>query len=790
MNSLRSRLVSAPLAELMVEAASLRDEGFGKIQSYSPKVFIPLTKLCRNVCHYCTFAQAPRRGSRAYLTENECLAIASAGRAQGCTEALFTLGDKPEFRYQAAQAELAELGHNTTVSYLAAVCEAVLNQTGLLPHVNAGVMDSADLSRLRSCSASQGLMLESCSERLLRRGQAHFGSPDKHPRARLDTIEKAGAQRIPFTSGILIGIGETREERIEALIALRALNERWGHIQEIIVQSFQPKASTRMASVPAPSLEDLLWTIAAARLIFGPAMSIQSPPNLRPNELKKLIEAGVNDWGGVSPVTPDHVNPEAPWPSLIELRHDTAKAGRVLTERLAVAAPFVREYEQWLHPNVAPFVLRHADASGMSRNENWRAGAAQGFSVQRFSFRTANVKLASILERAADGERLCEAEIAKMFDARGADFDRIVETADALRDKVCGDTVSYIVNRNINYTNVCAYACTFCAFSKGRGQSARRGRAYDLDLAEVARRAAEAEARGAVEVCMQGGIHPDYNGFTYLALLDAVRQVAPKLHVHAFSPLEVWHGAQSLGLSLTRYLSRLKDAGLGSLPGTSAEILDDSVRAVLCPDKLTTEQWLHVIECAHEVGLRTTGTIMFGHVDGSKHWAAHLLRIRDLQARTGGFTEFVPLPFVHEEAPIFLQRRSRPGPTVREVMLMHAVARLALHPLIENIQTSWPKIGADGAAACLAAGANDLGGTLMNESISSAAGAVHGQEMPPERMETIIRALGRAPRQRTTLYADASELQKRLSYRAAPLGALVQTPVRKRHRSFSEGGSC
>jgi FO synthase len=793
---------------LMEAAAALRDEGHGGLVTYSPKVFIPLTQLCRDVCHYCTFAQPPRRGEPIYLDAEAVLAIARAGAEAGCHEALFTLGDKPELRYAAAHEALARLGYETTLSYLAEMAGLVLRETGLLPHLNPGIMTRADLDRLRRVSVSQGIMLESASERLGRRGGPHFGSPDKDPALRLETIRDAGEAAVPFTSGILIGIGETRRERIESLLALRDLHDRYGHIQEIIIQNFRAKPGTRMALAPEPDLDDHLWTIAAARLIFGPEMNIQAPPNLNPGALFEMIAAGINDWGGVSPVTRDHVNPEAPWPALDHLARQTGAAGKLLVPRLAIYPAYTGDPERWLDPALRAPVLRAMDAEGFARPDTWVAGSGSeppslthpslpaGSPLSRNAGEGAERSkagegtLAPILDQAAAGGTLGEAEIVQLFQARGDAFAAVCWAADQLRRRVNGGTVSYVVTRNINYTNVCYFRCQFCAFSKGKLSENLRGRPYDLDLPEIQRRVEEAWERGATEVCLQGGIHPEYTGATYLGVCRAIKEVVPDIHIHAFSPLEIWQGAKTLGRTVPDFLRELKEAGLSSLPGTAAEILDDEVRAVICPDKIKTEEWLEVMEAAHGVGLRSTVTIMYGHVDRYEHWARHLLRIRALQAKTGGFTEFVPLPFVPMETPIYLKGRARRGATWREAVLMHAVARLALHPLITNIQTSWVKMGSGGAAFCLDAGANDLGGTLMNESITRAAGAVHGQEMPPESMEAVIRNMGREPRQRTTLYADAPAPRKAASFAAAPLIEPINTPARRyeRHREHAAAG--
>jgi FO synthase len=746
-------LLAAPLPELMAEARRVREEARATLVTYSPKVFIPLTKLCRDVCHYCTFARPPRRGERAYMTIDEVLAVARAGERAGCREALFTLGDKPELRYRAAREELAELGFGSTIEYLAAAARAVLDETSLLPHANPGVLTREQAELLRPVSASMGLMLETTAERLSARGGPHFGSRDKLPAARLETLRLAGEVRVPFTTGILIGIGETREERLDAL---RAIASAGPHVQEVIIQNFRAKPGTRMAQAPEPPLEELLWTIAVARLVLPPEIALQAPPNLTA-DFAALLDAGIDDWGGVSPVTIDHVNPEAPWPALELLRHASESRGLDLAPRLTVYPRFIDP--EWIDPHVLASVLRAADSLGLAREDAWSPGE------------TGPVPFVVHRDPLPCGARqeLGEDEIVRLFRARGEERRRVLAAADAVRREVNGDTVTYVVTRNIQYTNVCYFRCGFCAFSKGKLAANLRGEPYLVPHEEIVRRSVEAWERGATEVCLQGGIHPAFDGDYYASVVRAIKDEVPELHVHAFSALEIWQGRATLGVPLRAYLERLRAEGLASLPGTAAEVLDDEVRAVICPDKITSAQWLEVHEAAHDVGLRSNNTIMFGHVDGPRNWARHLVAVRELQRRTGGFTEFVPLPFVHMEAPIYLRGRARRGPTFGEVLLMHAVGRLALHPWVENVQVSWVKAGPAGVAEALRAGANDVGGTLMNESISRSAGAAWGQEMPPERMEKLIRAAGRVPRQRTTLYGSPPPEQVTRSFCAAPL---------------------
>lgn len=780
---------SVDTALLCRASAELRDRGFCNVMTYSPKVFIPLTRLCRDVCHYCTFAKTPGHLAQAYMSVDEVLESCRKAEALGCREALFTMGEKPELRYRVARQALAERGFDTTLDYLAHVASRVLVETSLLPHINAGCMTAAEIEKLRAVSASMGIMLESASERLCQKGMPHYGSPDKLPATRLATIERAGAAQVPFTSGLLIGIGETRRERIEALLLLRESHARHEHLQEIIVQPFRAKPDTKMATYAEPVLDDLIWTIAVARLIFGPETSIQAPPNLSPAALGQLIGAGINDWGGVSPLTPDFVNPEAPWPHIERLSQETNAAGKILQERLTIYPRYALRPERWLDENLHRRILRAIDASGYPRNDDWVAGESHDppLAVTRQVMADRDMvgvsdDIVDIVSRGALGVSLNDEEITRLFEARGKGFGYVCNKADELRAQVNGDVVTYVVNRNINYTNICYFKCRFCAFSKGKLSENLRGKPYDLDTGEIARRSREAWARGATEVCMQGGIHPHYTGHTYLDIVQKVKSAVPEMHVHAFSPLEVWQGAKTLGISNKEFLVELKRAGLGSLPGTAAEILDDGVRACICPDKLNSSDWVTVIETAHTVGLKTTATMMFGHVDAPEHWARHLIEIRELQRRTGGFTEFVPLPFVALEAPIYLKGRARRGPSFREAVLVHAVARIVLHGLIDNIQASWVKLGTQGVAICLQAGANDVGGTLMNESITRAAGAQHGQEWPATQIESALRKLGRTSIQRTTLYGTASIERNRAARQAGPLAHIVDTKPRRLKR--------
>ena len=784
--------------ELFAAASAVRDAQFGNRVTYSPKVFIPLTMLCRDRCGYCTFAQPPARVAEPFLSPAQVLNIARHGARSGCHEALFTLGEAPEERYPVAREWLTSNGYGSTVEYLAAMCALVLAETGLLPHANAGALGASDLASLRAVAPSQGMMIESLADL-----DCHRGAPDKVPERRLATLEEAGRLGIAFTTGILVGIGDTMADRVEALEAIAASHRRWGHVQEVIVQNFLPKPGTAMHDAPACDPAEHLRTIAAARLILPPDIHLQAPPNLA-DDFGRLLDAGIDDWGGVSPVTADHVNPERPWPAIDRLREVTEQKGFTLAPRLTIYPEYAQNPERFLDESLRFAVMDRSDAEGLGRDDPgalfvqqltpaspeqvddgvevihlgprstvWYSGGTEAPPPLREAPRAAtppsalsvvadlgahrgHSRVRDVIAGVAAGGEAGVDELVTLFSARGPEFHEVCDLADDLRRHAVGDTVTWVHNRNINYTNVCTFKCRFCGFSKGPLSLNLRGTPYLLTLDDIAERTAEAVASGATEVCLQGGIHPDFDGDYYIDVTRAVKAAVPSVHVHGFTALEVTEGARRLGEDLATYLTRLKDAGLASLPGTAAEILDDPVREIICSDKITTDEWLEAHRTAHLVGLRSNVTIMFGHVEQPVSWARHLVRTRDLQRLTGGFTEFVPLPFVHPGAPIYLQKRARRGPTFREALLMHAVGRIAYRDLIANVQVSWPKLGVEGARQALSCGANDLGGTLVNENISRAAGAAHGQAMEPGDFAGIVAPLGRPVEQRTTLYGPVN----------------------------------
>ena len=798
------------LLDLCASAARVRDAGLesagrrgatGRLPvSYSRKVFIPVTHLCRDTCHYCTFVTVPGKlraaGRGMYLEPDEIIDIAGRGAGLGCKEALFTLGDRPEARWPEARQWLDERGYDSTLAYVRAMAIRVLEETGLLPHLNPGVMSWAELSRLKPVAPSMGMMLETTSRRLFEtRGLAHYGSPDKDPEVRLRTLTDAGRLSIPFTTGLLVGIGETLAERADTLHAIRRLHKEFGHIQEVIVQNFRAKDDTAMAATPDAGFDDFVASVAVARLVLGPDMRIQAPPNLvSRQECLALLGAGVDDWGGVSPLTPDHVNPERPWPALKDLAEVTAEAGFDLVQRLTAQPKYVAAGAAWIDPRVAGHLAALADPeTGFALDVNptgrpWQEPDEATESLGRTDLHTAidtegrraesrsdlgsafgdwesirdrvgelaarvpervDTDVAAALRSAERDPAACsDAEYLALATADGPALDAVAALADSLRQDAVGDDVTFVVNRNINFTNICYTGCRFCAFAQRKGDAD----AFSLSAQEVADRAWEAHVAGATEVCMQGGIDPELPVTGYAELVRAVKAKVPSMHVHAFSPMEISNGVTKSGMSIREWLISLREAGLDTIPGTAAEILDDEVRWVLTKGKLPTSQWVEIVSIAHEVGLRSSSTMMYGHVDTPSHWVGHLNVLRGIQDRTGGFTEFVPLPFVHQSSPLYLAGAARPGPTHRDNRAVHALARIMLHGRISQIQNSWVKLGVERSQVMLTGGANDLGGTLMEETISRMAGSEHGSAKSVAELVAIAEGIGRPARQRTTTY--------------------------------------
>ncbi len=778
--------------ELMTAARAKRDAQFGNRVTFSPKVFIPLTMLCQDKCGYCTFAQPPARLDAPFLEPHEVLRIAKRGARAGCHEALFTLGERPELRYPEAAQWLAERGYASTIEYLAAMAKLVLTETGLLPHANAGALHEDELALLRTVAPGQGMMIESLRDDL----DCHRGAPDKAPARRLAALDHAGRLQIPFTTGILVGIGENEQDRIQALVAIADSHRLHGHVQEVIVQNFMPKDGTAMWKHQACPSDDYLRAIAMARLILPAEIHLQAPPNLS-DDFGVLLRAGIDDWGGVSPVTADHVNPERPWPDLDLLRDVSESNGFMLAPRLTIYPEYAASAlpdeaaldskRGWLHNDLIFPVLDRADSEMLARDDpgavfpekaefvsqgddgadvvligdrstQWYSGAPATPPNLIEGPAATTGRVAEMIEGIRSGQTTSFDELMVLFSARGSEVTAVARLADELRQQAVGDDITYVNNRNINYTNVCTYKCRFCGFSKGPLSLNLRGKPYLLSLEQMQERVIEAVALGATEVCLQGGIHPDFDGNYYIDVAQAVKDVAPDIHIHGFTALEVLEGSRRLGEPLDGYLRRAMDAGLRSLPGTAAEILDDDVRKVLCPDKITSEEWLEVHRTAHQVGLASNITMMFGSVELPQHWVNHFLTTRDLQLETGGFTEFVGLPFVHMASPLYLRKMSRRGPTFRENLLIHAIARIAYRGTIDNIQSGWVKIGVDSVRQLLQSGCNDLGGTLMDENISRAAGAAHGQGMTAADFEDIVKPLGRPLVQRTTLYGRPGAL--------------------------------
>ncbi len=719
------------LDRLLAVAGRIRDAGLVEagrpgILTYSRKVFIPLTHLCQDRCHYCIFVQSPGKLAKAgispYMEPEAVLEVARQGAALGCKEALLTLGDRPENRWPIARQWLDEHGYASTLDYVAAMAQLILDETGLLPHLNPGVMSWGELQRLKPVGPSMGMMLETTSARIWQTpGEAHFGSPDKDPELRLRVIEDAGRSHIPFTTGVLLGIGESASERIDAVLALRAAHERHGHIQEVIVQNFRAKPATAMMGAVDLETQEYAAAVAVTRVLLGPGMRVQAPPNLTDaGELALLIRAGIDDWGGVSPLTPDHVNPERPWPQIEELARLTAEGGYSLRERLTAHPHYIREARgtadghgtDWFDDRLAPRLLALADDYGLARRDAY---------------------LESVLTRAAaDPAGLTDAEYTALLHADGDDLEQLTALADRVRGERVGDTVTYAVNRNIDS-------------------------ALGLPASRIAELVTEAAGLGATEVCAQGAVPAALGAEGYLDFARTVKAVRPDLHLHAFRPAELLDGAARAGVPLADWLDRLRAAGVDTVPGTGARILDDRIRGILTgAADIPASAWVETITTAHRAGLRSTATMVYGHVESAAEQVAHLRMLAAIQDRAvaagaDGFTEFIAMPWLPSESPVAVPG-ARPGPSLRESRAVHAVARLMLAGRIDHVQAAWTKLGMRGAQLVLAGGADDLGGVLLDGTIDPSAGPEHGRQLTVTDVERIAGELGRPVRQRTTLY--------------------------------------
>lgn len=753
------------LDRLLALAGAVRDAGgeaSGRpgVITYSRKVFVPLTTLCRDRCHYCVFVDTPsqllKKHKPAYMSAEQVLAVARQGAALGCKEALLTLGDRPEDRWPEARAWLDAHGYSSTLDYVGAMARLITAETGLLAHLNPGVMSHAELLALRPTAPSMGMMLETTSRRLFEvAGQVHFGSPDKDPALRLRVVDDAGRARVPFTTGILVGIGETLRDRAESLVALRDAHERHGHVQEVIVQNFRAKPRTAMRGAPDAALLEYVAAVAVARLVLGPRMRVQVPPNLSdPDEFALLVRAGADDWGGVSPLTADHVNPERPWPHLADLAARTAELGFDLRERLTAHPEYIREPEVWLDPALhAPVAALAEPVSGLAavtdsgkapvsaapasspaaRHLNLSqppatAGATTGAT-------TAGADVRRLAETAAsDPLALDDAEWETLLRATGADLDALAATADDVRRYTVGEAVTLVVNRNLTSTGF---------------RAAGRAAADEFDLDDVAAIAADAQDLEATEICVQGRLPDAEDPHTYLEIARTVKAAAPGIHLHAYRPQDVRDLADRGGLGLAGALAALRDAGVDTVPGTGVKVLSERVRALIAPGDLDIDAWIETITAAHGAGLRSSSVLFYGHVETATERIAHLRRLRALQTDTAGFTEFVPIPLPAPLGGLPLVPGRAP---LDEHRAMVAVSRLLLSGSIPHIQIPWTRVGRDAAAALLQSGGDDLGGTLLDGRVRPEAGVEVGLELPVADAAALAARLFRPFRLRTTDY--------------------------------------